>query len=127
MMPKPVAAAASRLADVLDRENDALRAMDLPRAGALLAEKTAAIADLTAAGEAAVIEPPSAALVTAARRLDGLVAENRRLLERAMEAQRRVIGIVVRAAAASAPPRPAYGATGRMGGSTRPMALSTRA
>ena len=63
----------------------------------LLPEKTAAIADLIASGEA-VPSAPDPDLVSVARRLDDLALENRRLLERAIVAQQRVIGIVVRAA-----------------------------
>ena len=125
MTLKPLIAVAQRLAAVLERENEALRAMDLRRAATLLPEKTAAIADLTASGQPAA-GPPNPALVLTARRLDGLVRENRHLLERAIVAQQRVIGIVVRAAA-SAAVLPSYGNRGRQARSTGPMALSTRA
>jgi len=124
-MPPGLIEAARRLADVLERENDALRAMDLRRAATLLPEKTGAIADLTAAGEP-VLGLPAPTIVSAARRLDGLATENRRLLERAIAVQQRVIGIVVHAAAAAAV-EPSYGAGGRQAGLTGPMALSTRA
>jgi hypothetical protein len=121
-MPKPLAAAARHLADILDRENDALRAMDLRRVAGLLAEKTAAFADLAACQA----EPGNLALVSIGRRLDHLTQENRRLLERAMAAQQRVMGIVARAAA-SAGTAPVYGARGSRTRLTGPMALSTRA
>lgn len=125
MMPKPLMMVARRLADVLDRENDALRAMDLPRAVTLLPEKTAAIAELTAADNAASGSPnPDLASITA--RLDGLAVENRKLLERAIGAQQRVIGIIVRAAA-SVSVAPNYGMQGRRAHLAGPMALSTRA
>jgi len=88
-------------------------------------EKSAAIAELTASGEAAG-PIPHPDLLAAARRLDGLALENRRLLERAIVAQRRVIAIVVRAAL-SVSVGPAYGATGRRTRAPGPMALSTRA
>jgi hypothetical protein len=53
--------------------------------------------------------------------------ENRHLLERAIGAQKRVIGIIVRAAA-SVTVAPSYGMQGlRRDHLTRPMALSTRA
>lgn len=121
-MPKSLTEAATQLADVLDRENKALAVMDLRRAVTLLSEKTAAIADLSEAGP----EPPHPDLVAAARRLDGLAADNRRLLERAIVAQQRLIGIVVRAAASVAV-EPSYGAKGRQARRVGPMALSTRA
>ena len=117
--------AAERLAAVLEQENAALRAMDLRRAVALLPEKTAATADLTASA-AAAFGPPGASLVATVRRLDSLASENRRLLRRAIRVQQRVIGIVVRAAAA-AMVQPAYGATRRQDRLTGPIALSTRA
>jgi hypothetical protein len=124
-MPKPLIAAASHLADVLTRENAALAAMDLRRAVTLLPEKTAAIADLIASGGAVPLAPHPE-LISAARRLDDLATRNRGLLERAIVAQQRVIGIVVRAAS-SVSVVPSYGAKGRQAGSNRPMAYSTRA
>jgi hypothetical protein len=125
-MPTSLIVAAHRLADILEQENDALRAMDLRRATGLLPEKTAAIADLTAAGEASS-EPAPASLAAIARRLDGLALRNRRLLERAIVAQQRVIGIVVRAAAATGKAEPCYGNGRYRARATSPMALSTRA
>jgi hypothetical protein len=59
-------------------------------------------------------------------RLNGLAQENRRLLERAIGAQQRVIGIIVRAAASVAV-APHYGLQGRRAQQAGPMALSTRA
>ena len=102
-----------RLVDILIRENAALIAMDLPRAASLLPEQTAALADLAACGDPAALH-----------RLEPLVAENRRLLERAMTAQERVIGIVAQALSG---PVSAYGATGRMTRPSGPVAISTRA
>jgi hypothetical protein len=122
-MPTPLIQVAQRLADVLDRENDALRAMDLRRAVGLLPEKTAAIADLTAAGSVGSTLP-NPDLVAIAARLAGLAQENRLLLERAIGAQRRVIGIIVRAAA-SVTVAPNYGGQGLRAHLKGPMALST--
>jgi flagellar biosynthesis/type III secretory pathway chaperone len=123
-MPETIIASAQRLADVLERENRALKSMDLPRAATLLHEKTAAIAALEASAKAA---PASrdAALVPVARRLDRLALDNKYLLERAIMAQQRVIGIIARAAA-SVSTGSSYEAGGRR---TRvaAMALSTRA
>jgi hypothetical protein len=130
-MPKSFLMMAQRLADVLDRENDALRTMDLRRTVTLLPEKTAAIAELAAADEArsgrptpGVVSVPD--LVSVITRVDRLAVENRRLLERAIGAQKRVIGIIARAAASVAV-APGYGMNGRRDRLTRPMALSTRA
>lgn len=122
-MRKPLIVAAQRLADVLDRENAALRTMDLRKATALLPEKSDAVAELTAAGEAG-FGPPSPVLIATARRLDNLASENRRLLERAIAAQQRVIGIVVRAVTAAVS-EPSYGAYARQARATGPIALST--
>ena len=102
------------LAALLERENAALAAMDLPGAAVLLTAKRTAIDALTAV-EPASVPPP------AARRLRDLALENRKLLERAMAAQERVIGIVARAAV---PVETSYGARGRV---ARPVAISTRA
>ena len=124
-MPKSLLAAALQLADVLDRENTALRVMDLARATALLVEKSVAVAHLTAAGEvgSGASDP---VLIATARRLDDLALENRRLLERAVVAQQRVIGIIVRAATAAVS-EPSYGCSSRQARATGPIALSTRA
>ena len=124
-MPKPLIAAARRLADVLERENAALALMDLPRAASFLPEKTTAFADLARIGEGgpAARHPD---LISAARSLDAAALENRRLLKRALAAQERVIGIMARAASAVMT-RPAYGNRGRMAPLAGPMALSTRA
>ena len=111
MKPNTLIAAARRLAEILDRENVALEAMDLRQAAALLPEKTAAMDDLEACGKAGSVSADPA-LVLAARRLDHLVLENRRLLERAIVAQDRVIGIVVEAAASVAS-NTSYSADGR--------------
>lgn len=120
MMPTPSLMLAQRLADVLERENDALRAMDLRRAVTLLPEKSAAIAALADCG------PPAPDLVPMAARLNGLARENRQLLERAISVQQRVIGIILRAAASVAV-APNYGLQGRRAHLTGPMALRTRA
>ena len=124
-MTKPLIDAAQHLAAVLDQENEALRAMDLRRAVGLLAEKTTAIADLMAAGDANSL-PRVPGMISLAQRLDSLARENRQLLERAITAQRHVIGIIVRAAASVAA-EPAYASNGRRQRARGPMALSTRA
>jgi hypothetical protein len=124
-MPKPFLMVAQRLADVLVRENDALRVMDLRRAVTLLPEKTTVIAELTVA-DGAVSGPHDPDLIAMGARLDGLAQENRKLLERAIGAQKRVIGIIVHAAASVAV-APSYGMQGRRAHLTGPMALSTRA
>ena len=54
-MPGTIIAAAQRLADVLERENRALKSMDLPQAATFLHEKTAAIAAPYDSGAAVTI------------------------------------------------------------------------
>ena len=104
-------AAAVRLADVLQTENAALAALNMAAAARLLPEKLAA-ADAFAAAQAG--ESPSTVakgrqagrggieLEAVASRLQALAAENRRLLERAMLVQGRVIATVAKAARATA-------------------------
>lgn len=83
-------AAIDRLVTVLAAENAALEAMDLTAAGAMLADKQAALDRLSAA---------PAVPVPAARagHLRDLAVTNRRLLERAMRVQSGIIGIIVSA------------------------------
>ena len=124
-MKQLMALAVDRLIEVLGGENEALKAMDLRRATEFLPRKNAAIAELTACVQS-TSEAPIPELVPAARCLDALVQENRRLLDRAMAAQQRVIGIVVRAAAA-ARIEPCYRTGGHRPRQASPIALSTRA
>ncbi len=91
-------AAGNRLAETLRDENAALAALDLPRAGAMLARKQRALADLAAAQ---TVPASRDAAERMARRLQGLAIENKRLLERAIAAQGRVIGVIAGAAAAT--------------------------
>lgn len=122
--------AAVRLANVLARENAALAALDLSRAAAMLTEKQDAAAVFSLAWErAGPISTGGADLLSLVRRLDTAVAENRRLLERGIAVQGRVL-----AAVASAVPRalaaqtPRYGAAGAPPApASAPLALSLRA
>ena len=126
--------AAVELADALARENEALAALDLPRAAGMLADKQRA-ADAFLAARAllppgAPAEPHPGAKDGGARevaaRLGTLAEENRRLLERAIAVQGRVIGTLARAAP---PEASGYGAHGGRAASSRPgaIALSARA
>jgi hypothetical protein len=101
--------AASRLVDILQAENAELQAMDFKAAGRLLTAKQAATAELTAAQAATLYAPAGMRLL--AQRLNELADENRKLLERAIAVQRRVLGTVVRAAQ-TATPEPQYGPAG---------------
>ena len=114
--------AVQRLAHVLAAENAALGAMDFAGAGALLAPKHAAADALAAAMRAASAGPAEPAGM---RELGTLADENRRLLNRAMRVQRRVLDLVARAARASQPAS-RYGASGKLTGSTPPRSLLKR-
>ncbi len=109
-MTHDLLSATVRLAGTLEAENVALRALNLPAAVALLAEKQAATDAFDAARNAA---PPvrSEALRGAASRLMSQADENRRLLERAIQVQTRVMGIIAGAARANNP-APRYGRSG---------------
>lgn len=119
MMMDALLAAGLRLADALLAENEALARLDMPGAAGLAGAKVRA-ADAFAAAFAAATKtgarPDGAAQREGARamaeRLEGLGAENKRLLQRAISVQSRVIETI----AAAALPRaadPAYGAAGR--------------
>ena len=88
--------AAEHLADTLTQENAALAALDLRRAGALLAAKQHALAAFTTALAGSSLHEADRSLAT---RLRSLTDENKTLLERAMAAQGRVIAIFARAVA----------------------------
>lgn len=127
-------AAGQRLVDALLAENAALGALDLPRAAGLATAKMQA-ADAFAAAFAAMrklgirVEGPHRARAAAlTERLQLLTEENRRLLERAISVQSRVIETI----AGAALPRQgggAYGAAGRPQGprQTPALAMATRA
>ncbi|MBR0651014.1 hypothetical protein GXW78_15175 [Roseomonas terrae] len=96
--------AGQRLAEALRAENDALAQLDLPRAATLATSKIAA-SDAFAAAYAAQAKHGSApegpirqAAALLARRLEELGQENRRLLERAVALQSRVIETIAGAA-----------------------------
>ena len=96
-------AASVDLATVLARENAALQALDLSRAAAMLGDKQKAAAAFLAAQSSPGAPPmpmshgQREAAMAAAARLRDLAEENRRLLERAMQVQSRVIGTVAKA------------------------------
>ncbi len=95
-------AAAIRLADVLQTENAALTALNMPAAARLLGEKIAAADAFEAARAGGVAPAQQGELDQLGRQLMQLGLENRRLLERAMAVQSRVIATVARAARATA-------------------------
>ena len=122
--------AAVALADTLARESAALAAMDLAGAAAMLPAKQAAAASFAAAQ--ALPMPPAMpsqveALRAVAERLRDAAEENRRLLERALRVQGRVVGIVARAARPK-PAAPRYAASGDLAPDrAAPLLVSARA
>jgi len=119
-MTQDAMAAGAVLAETLEAENAALAVLDLPRAASLLDDKQRAVAGLAEARSASM---PNDAGLRMARRLQALAAENKRLLERAIAAQGRVIGVVAKAASASVTPS-GYGAARAV---ERPVALALMA
>ena len=116
--------AATGLTDVLEAENEALLRLDVAEAVALLPAKTDAVATFAMVAERTA---PDASEEThaAALRLSDAVAENRRLLERAIIVQRHVIATVLSVGAAD-PTASRYGASGQAASEAR-AALAFRA
>jgi hypothetical protein len=134
MMMDALLTAGLRLAEALRAENEALAALDLPRAAGLATTKVQA-SDAFAAAFAAAAKtgaqaqgPLRQTAEDLTARLQLLGAENRRLLERAIAIQSRVIETI----AGAALPRhtgAGYGAPGRRPpprGTAPAMALATR-
>ena len=122
-------AASEGLLDVLDAENSALIRLDLPAAVALLSAKQEALAWFEASRPSA--PPPRGShprLQVVALRLGAALDENKRLLERAMTVQRRIMALLAQAAREQVPGH-CYGSQGHYQGnkSDRPFALNSRA
>ncbi len=102
--------AAVGLADLLARENLALRGLDLPGAAAMFEAKQRALNVFVAAqGALGAVPRPTGPAREVAERLGALADENRALLERAIAVQGRVLGTLARAAQ---PVASRYGARG---------------
>ena len=119
-----------QLTEVLDKENEALRSLDLPGAARLLADKQRALAHMEQ-----VFSPQAAAGETnetmrrLATRLRDATLENKGLLERGMRAQRHIMSILAHAAS-GADQAPGYGAKGsysRSSGAASAFAVVARA
>ena len=132
MMLDALLATGLRLADALRAENEALGALDLPRAASLAQAKLQAT-DAFAAAYAAAIRtsaraegPVRQTAQDLTDRLQHLGTENRRLLERAIAIQSRVIETI---AGAAVPRATGYGAGGRLPQARQmaAIALATRA
>jgi hypothetical protein len=131
-MMKPLLLAGHRLAEALRAENEALARLDLNQAAQLSTGKRQASDAFAAAFDAAQrtgskaegTERASAEEISG--RLRELSAENRRLLERAIDLQSRVIETI--AGAAKGPGPGTYGERGdRRAARTNPLSLSSRA
>jgi hypothetical protein len=130
--PDDLSAAATSLADLLEQENRLLEALELAAAAALLpAKQNAAAAFVRAQAHTAACGglPPTshAAALAQGARLRTLAAENRRLLERGLAAQGRVIAVIARAARQHPATAPRYGASGTFAGPRRPVPLAISA
>ena len=121
--PVSLGGALRQAAEILEQENELLARHDYGSVAALLARKQAVLVAL----EAARGETPDAGQTDLARHLSAVMAENRRLLARAIEAQRRVVDIVCSAARAALPVD-SYRAGGRPASAgTAPVAFRVRA
>ncbi len=125
--------AAASLAALLEQENRLLEALDLAAAAALLpAKQTATDAFVRAQAHAKLRGgiPPAGreAAISLGTHLRTLAAENRRLLERGLAAQGRVIAVIARAVRTHPLMAPRYGASGAFAGprTPTPLAISTR-
>ena len=114
--------AVANLSRVLAAENAALTNMDFAGAGALLAPKHAAADALAAAMRSAASHVAEPAMM---RELGVLAEENRRLLNRAMRVQRRVLDLVARAARGHQNST-RYGASGKFAASAGPRSMAKR-
>jgi len=131
-MMQPLIIAAQRLTEALRAENEALARLDLTGAAALALPKQQASDAFAAAYAAASRTQNKAEGEDRARaeelavRLRDLGAENRRLLERAIDLQSRVIETIAGAARPAGPGT--YGDRGlNRDGRHRPLSLSARA
>ena len=116
--------AAINLADLLEAENAALTALDLPRAAGMLAAKTAAMTSFEAARQRAQASPVAQKVARDVTEKLGVAAEdNRRLLERAITVQGRVLETIARAARNQAAPQQ-YGARGRLAHKSNASAIT---
>nr|WP_321984405.1 hypothetical protein [uncultured Lichenicoccus sp.] len=121
--------ASNHLLDVLDKENAALRRLDLPAATAMVAVKQDALTRFEAARPPTPPAPGSShALKGVAARLQAAIEENRKLLERAMTVQGRIMSLLAKAAREQVPEQ-RYGSQGsyRSDRSDQPFALNSRA
>jgi hypothetical protein len=117
--------AAAAMVETLTAENAALATLDIGAATRMYGRKRAAMAALTAAsvGEHATVEQRQQAQALA-RTLFELTSENKRLLERALNVQGRIMRTLARAAPRAFAPTSRYRADGRFAGPNRPLAFA---
>lgn len=133
MMTEDLASALRRLAEVLQAENDALIASDIPRATAMAEQKRQAVERFIAArteAQAGALRSASTELRELATRLPELAERNRQLLSRAIAVQTRVIGLIAGAAAQAQLAeglRYTAGGAANRASAAQPVALSARA
>lgn len=120
--------AAQALCAVLDEENAALQRFDVPRATALVPAKRSATDALLLAQRQGALSPSPESLALA-ERLQHAALQNKKLLERAIEAQKRVMGCIARAVPRAISQGGRYGAKGAVPkpAMTPAVALSARA
>jgi hypothetical protein len=133
-MTPQLIAAAEHLAEILETENAALSAYDMPRIAAMLGDKTDALEGFHTAralaktgsfGTLNSSQRKAAEALTV--RLRQLAEQNRTLLERAMFVQTRVISIFARAMPkALAGQTTRYRANGSLAGPATPPPLTLR-
>jgi hypothetical protein len=133
-MTAPLLHAAEALADILAAENAALATLDIRAAAPLLpAKRQAADAFAGAHARLAAAGPPDATtrtlLQATAQRLGTLAEENRRLLERALAVQTRVMDVIAQAVPRASTQAPRYGAQGALVGhhTALPVAIAASA
>lgn len=115
-------AAGEALAAILTRENEALTALDLRGAAAMLEEKSAAVARF----EALRLDgAPQQAALALLERLTGLAQANRGLLDRGIRTQKRVLGILAGVVRQS-PRLSRYGAGGGLRAESQPLTITLR-
>jgi hypothetical protein len=133
-MTQDLATALRHLAQVLQAENDALIASDIPRAATLAEEKRQAVERFIAArtnAQAGALRSAATDIRDLAARLPELAERNRQLLAQAIAVQTRVIGMIANAAAqtelANGLRYTASGGAPVRAAAARPVAISARA
>ncbi len=123
------------LVQILEKENVALAALDMPAAAEILATKNRATENFSTAYQAAIRTGATAEnddrtkLERIHERLTALGQDNRRLLERAIGVQSNLVASITQALPAGDPIAPVYGGRGKVTSAVQrsPVALSAKA